>query len=398
MAPNVVDEGILITYHGILPMLVVLGVISSLISIWVLTRPSLKKTYVNRYFLVLAVYDLALNIFYIPIIVTATGCSIADYGSAWYFAHFGWTMACTFHALSTYVIVFLALDRFVGVWFPTWFKRLHAPPYGFWHRMAAVAVVCVGVHVPYMVDATVECCELDGQHMSRADLQCQSNDSSCSNGLWVSVDGYEYSFDETWHIVYRYFYMLIVRWLPSVLLLVFNISLVIAVCLGKVTFPGNSAKNEADSGSGRETIMRKGSRRVTRNSERILVATVIAMTASYILLTLPITIFLTGLADTGTERCLYSSPEETVRHVGNVLQLLEHVIHIFFLFFINPRFKREMLYQLRCREFPGEEGDTTTPDDQPGSGNRPISNASRSYRVRDSAVPLSCHPLRSDFS
>ena len=357
-----------------------------------------------RYFLVLAVYDLVLSIFYIPIVVTATGCRFRNYTSALYFAHFGWTTACTFHALGTYVIVFLSMDRFVGVWFPTWFKTLQQPPFGFWHRMAAVAVVCVGVHVPFMVDAAVECWESSNEDTGMfKSISNQTSDTSCTNGSWVSIDGFEYSFDETWHTVYRYFYNMIVRWLPSGVLFVLNFSLVTAVILGKVKLPGEAgeAENEkARAGTSMDTL-RKGSRRMMRNSERILVVTVIAMTASYVLLTLPITIFLTALANTGTERCVTSSPEETLRHIGNILQLLEHVLHVFFLFLINPRFRRETLYLLRCRES-GADEDTNSPDDQLTSGNRPVSHANRyssiTVRVRDSNMPVSCQSLRNDFS
>ncbi|XP_063850041.1 uncharacterized protein LOC135094150 [Scylla paramamosain] len=381
---------IVITYYGVLPVLVVLGVTGSVASIWVLLQPSLKKVAVNRYFLVLAAYDMALSVFYIPIVVTATGCNFLDYGSALYFAHFGWTTACTFHALGTYVIVFLSLDRFVGVWFPTLFKRLQQPPFGFLHRMVAMVVVCVGVHLPFMVDATVECEGFDEEEIQLSD------NSSCPNGSWVSSDGFENSFEERWHEVYRYFYNLMVRWLPYGLLAVFNFSLVMAVSLGKVRFPGAAATEvtKVDPATG---ALRSGNRRQARNSERVLVATVIAMTASYVVLTLPITIFLTAFAGTDTDRCSSPSPEETLRHVGNIFQLLEHVLHAVFLVLINPRFRRETLRLLGCRDSPGGEGDTTTPDDDLASATRPVSSASRSYslvvKVRNSTVPPSCHKL-----
>ena len=39
---------IVITYYGVLPVLVVLGVAGSVASMWVLLQPSLKKIAVNR--------------------------------------------------------------------------------------------------------------------------------------------------------------------------------------------------------------------------------------------------------------------------------------------------------------------------------------------------------------
>ena len=48
MAANMMDESIRITYHCVLPVLVVLGVVGSVSSIRVLCQPALRKAYVNR--------------------------------------------------------------------------------------------------------------------------------------------------------------------------------------------------------------------------------------------------------------------------------------------------------------------------------------------------------------
>ncbi|KAG0711113.1 putative G-protein coupled receptor [Chionoecetes opilio] len=380
----ILELSLRVVYRGVLPVVVALGVVTSLATIWVLAQPGLRKAAANRYFLALAASDLLLFLFYIPILVTACGCTFPDYGSAYYFSHFGWTLAASFHGMGTYTIVLLSLDRFVGVWFPTSFKRLQQPPFGFTQRMVAVIVLSVGVHVPIMAHGNVVCAE-------DKNIKCYSNATTCDSGNWVSVDGYECNYDQLWHIAYRYFYNFIVRWLPYALMFVFNVSLVIAVSMGKVKFPRQAVMDHEQLDGARP-----GARQKKRNKEGILVATVIAMTASYVLFTLPITIFLTGFADTGTDRCKYYNPKEMLRHMGNTLQVVEHVLHIFFLVLINPRFRREMLSLVRCRGATTEEGDTTTPGDD---RSKPLNSASHSAKAGDSnAEPPSSHSVASDIS
>ncbi|KAG0717832.1 hypothetical protein GWK47_007926 [Chionoecetes opilio] len=72
----------------------------------------------GEYFLALAAFDLLLFLFYLPILVSACGCTFPNYGSAYYFTHFGWSLANSFHGMGTYTLVLLALDRFVGVCSP----------------------------------------------------------------------------------------------------------------------------------------------------------------------------------------------------------------------------------------------------------------------------------------
>ncbi|KAG0727388.1 putative G-protein coupled receptor B0563.6 [Chionoecetes opilio] len=384
----VLELSLRVVYRGVLPVVVALGVVASLATIWVLAQPGLRKAAANRYFLALAAFDLLHFLFYIPILVSACGCTFPNYGSAYYFTHFGWTLAASFHGMGTYTLVLLALDRFVGVWFPTAFKRLQRPPFAFTHRMVAVVVLSVGVHVPFMSHGNVVCAEDEN-------IICSSNTTTCESGAWVSVNGYVCNYDHPWHIAYRHFQSLIVHWLPYALMYVFNVSLVIAVSLGKVRFPRSAAKGAAD--HEHQGAARTGAQQTKRNKEGILVATMIAMTASYVLFTLPIAIFLTGFADTGTERCKYYNPKEMLRHIGNILQLAERVLHIFFLLLIYPRFRREMMSLVRRRSATTEEGDTTSPDDQ-RSGSSPLSSALHSAKTGDSNTPPSSHFMESDIS
>lgn len=122
--------------------------------------------------------------------------------------------------------------------------------------------------------------------------------------------------------------------MPGCLLLFFNASLVVGVVQGRVNLP-------------------VGSQTPGKNGERKLVIITIAITATYILFTLPIMIYITGYAEALPNRCSGNHPTEVLRGVGNVLQLLEHVIHIAFLVGLNSRFRKELKILLRLEERSG---------------------------------------------
>lgn len=124
--------------------------------------------------------------------------------------------------------------------------------------------------------------------------------------------------------------------MPSCLLVFFNTSLVVGVMQGRVNLPAGS---QTPGGSG----------------ERNLIIITIAITISYVLFTIPIMIYITGFAGAEPDRCSANHPKEVLRAVGNSLQLLEHVIHIFFYIGLNRPFRKELKYLLRLEERP-EEG------------------------------------------
>ncbi|XP_050689020.1 uncharacterized protein LOC126981626 [Eriocheir sinensis] len=342
------DNGAVITYQIILPMLVAVGLVGSAISIIVLSKPSLKNVMGNKYFLALSLCDLSLIFSYIIIAATANGCVLKSYASAWYFAHFGWSVTCTVHALGTYIVIFMSLDRFVGVWFPMWFVAITQQPFNINKKLLFATVLCFGLHVPYMVDAEVLCVE-PSVNKTRACVVHAKD--ICTSDLYNSNDGFQKSFKEPWHEVYRCIYSLLVRWLPCALLIVLNFGLMLAVVTGRVKLPRAQGEVEAKASkveAGKQRQLKKN------KQEKVLVATAIAMTASYVVMTMPITIFLTGYAKPNATRCTESSPEENLRHVGNITQMLEHVLHGVYLLLINPSFRKELLCLLRCRKSTSE--------------------------------------------
>ncbi|XP_042209520.1 uncharacterized protein LOC121857500 [Homarus americanus] len=293
-----------------------------MVSVWLLCQPPLKTAHVNRYFLLLAICDISVCLSYIPVIITVTGCQLSTYGLAYYFAHFCWTITCTCHAFGTYTILWLAFDRFMAVWMYIYYQKTHKSGYFMRMRIIITYIGCFMLHLPYMIRGNVGCANVDERDVY-----------TCPNSSWVSLDGFEYDFNEPWHQTYRYIYSFSVRWLPSLLLVICNLGMILGVYKGKINFPsGHIGK---------------------RNGERNLIITMIAMTASYIIFTTPITIYLTFYAD---KRCT-DSPEENLRHIGNSLQLFEHVTHIVFLIALNTKFRKQIRIILHISQ-PGDELDS----------------------------------------
>ncbi|KAK8375484.1 hypothetical protein O3P69_008370 [Scylla paramamosain] len=322
-----------VVYRNVLPVLVFAGIILNVLCLVVLSRPSLRSTRVVWYFLALASSDLLVCVFHIPVITTITGCTFSSYGEAYYFTHFGWTMIGVCQSFGTYVIVWLSLDRFIAVWMYEIYPKIQQRPHVKRNRLLATAMACITFHLVYMVLADLTCSTED------------EGDEECTRGHWISVSGYQYQFEKTWHKVYCVIYGLFIRWFPGCLLIFFNASLVVGIVQGRVNLP-------------------VGIKTPGRSGERKLVIITIAITASYILFTFPIMIYITGFAEALPDRCGGNHPKEVLRAVGNTLQLLEHVIHIAFLVGLNSRFRKELKILLRlekradddyCHEQDGEK-------------------------------------------
>ncbi|XP_045594840.1 probable G-protein coupled receptor B0563.6 isoform X2 [Procambarus clarkii] len=340
-----VDKTHQVVYRQVLPVLVCLGILANGLCIVVLSRPRLRSAWVIRYFMVLAVSDLLVCVFYIPIITTINGCVFSSYNEARYFAHFGWSLVTFSQSVGTYVIVWLAMDRFMAVWTPRLYPRIQKMPKFMWIRIVVTVVLCFLIHLEYMVHVKISCVnDIDviwTNETCPSHNNTLSNDVNCLNNTWVVTDAYHYMYKKNWHEIVRIFYALMVRWLPCSLMLVFNASLVVGVVKQRIRFPATKKR---------------------RSGEKALAIITIAMTASYIILTLPITIYLTYYAELLPNRCHCDYPYELFRHIGNTLQLLEHVLHILFLVTLNHKFRRELKILLHL-EVRTKEGDYSTRDE-----------------------------------
>ncbi|KAK4304564.1 hypothetical protein Pmani_023444 [Petrolisthes manimaculis] len=318
-----VDVVHMVTYRRVLPFLVTLGLVTNLVALVVLCRPSLRHTKVNGYLIVLTVCDLLVCIFYIPVITTITGCVHYSYMDALYFAHFGWTLVGVFQTTGIYTILWLSLDRFMAVWMYDLYPRIQQKPHVIRNRMIVTGICCVTIFVLYMIDATVVC-------VSKVD-----QDQECQHGYWISISGFQLRYSKQWHRVFRIIFSLCIRWIPSTLLLGFNVGLVVGVAKGRLSFPSASHPN----------------------AERNLVTITICITFSYIFFSFPILVYITAFASKLEDRCSGLHSKEILRAVGNCFQLLEHIVHVFFMAGLNLAFRKELKVFLRLDQSTVEKED-----------------------------------------
>lgn len=327
-----------------------------------------------RYFLVLMVADLLVCVFFISIIRTIEACTFSSWTEAYVFAHFGWPVVNFLQSVATFTILWLAMDRFLAVWLPWTYRHLDQMTHFMWIRMLITVVVCFLSHIFYSVNASVYTKE----------------QTVCGNGTFVTVsDTYSYSYED-WAFGYLYakFYYVLIRWIPSLLLAVCNTGLVVAVLKGKIRLKDNPQK-AAPAANVRKSLASTNSiplinkttanneniptKKVTtpnvlKNKEKRLVMTMIAMSTSYIVLMLPITIYLSLSINAPHDHCCEYYPLLMFRDVGDVFQLIEHVIHMFFLLALNDKFKRELKVIMRFEKPTGTEDmssgqDTSTQKD-----------------------------------
>ncbi|ROT61532.1 hypothetical protein C7M84_020679 [Penaeus vannamei] len=108
-------------YRVVLPLVIVGGILVTTLSLVVLTRPRLRATHVNTYFLLLASADLVI-----------------------------------FVTFSMYVILWISYDRFLAVWD---FKRFHEiqKPGVLRVRLVGTLLVCVLIHMKHLFEVEINC-------------------------------------------------------------------------------------------------------------------------------------------------------------------------------------------------------------------------------------------------
>nr|XP_053649593.1 neuropeptide F receptor-like [Cherax quadricarinatus] len=323
-----VDAAHQVVYRGVMPVLVCLGLLANSLCGLILIKPSFTTSWVNRYFLVLVVSDLLVCVFTIPIITTINGCTSSSYFEAKYYAHFGWSLFALCQSVETYTIMWLAMDRFMAVWMYQIYPRIQKKPNFMLIRMIVTIVLCILFHLVYMIKSEVKDAVVDGIPYDNS--KNESNIQECIGNKTAISDGFHYEYKTQWHEIYRYFYSWTMKWLPSCLILVFNASLVFGVVIRRIKF--RAAKES-------------GKRR-----ERNLIILSIALAASHILLTLPITVYFIKYGELQLDRCCSNLPRDLFLHVANILQLLESIIPIMFQVALNHNFKKELKILLKLEE------------------------------------------------
>ncbi|XP_064096884.1 uncharacterized protein LOC135208526 [Macrobrachium nipponense] len=304
-------------YNIAFPVLIFIGSVANIICIVVLMRPRMRSVPVNKYFLALAWSDLVVCLMNIPIAVTTNGCDIRSYGEAVYFGHFGWSTIEVSQTVSFYTLLFLSYDRFLAVYFYQKFKQQNYAKI-LRQRYVITIIADIVIHLFYFFNVRIWC---------KDEMQVDH----CESGRFLIEDSYRFNDHTVWREVYFIFHELIIRWIPGLLLVIFNASLVAAIAIGRLSNPTSSHRSK-------------------KRDEFRLTITLIGITCSFIICTFPNTIYSIWFAANIKEKCY--GDHEVFRAVSNNLQLLEHVLHIVFLSMLNPSFRNELAHFLTCTPSP----------------------------------------------
>lgn len=145
-------------YDIVANLIVGVGIVSNILNLIVLTRPKLKGV-MYVYLLGLAVSNLFVLVTAIPALKFARGNNGSqNYATAFFMAHLEIPMLNSFMAASVYIIICMTVNRYISIYHPTHFQRIHT------FKNAYIAIVAsfaggVLLHIPLMFYQKVEECE-----------------------------------------------------------------------------------------------------------------------------------------------------------------------------------------------------------------------------------------------
>jgi hypothetical protein len=115
-----------VAYSVIAYLIVGIGMLGNLLSLVVLTRPNLKGV-MYVYLLGLAVSNLCVLITAVPALfnMSAEGFASENYSTAFYQAHLELRVINSFMASSVYIIICMTVNRYISIYRPTHFQRIH---------------------------------------------------------------------------------------------------------------------------------------------------------------------------------------------------------------------------------------------------------------------------------
>ncbi|XP_042866287.1 uncharacterized protein LOC122249460 [Penaeus japonicus] len=299
-----VEALLYVAYRVALPLMVVAGVLVTTLSLVVLTRPRLRATHVNMYFLLLASADLLIFVVSVATAVTLNGCDLPSRDFALYFAHFFFTLFYIVQTFSMYIILWISYDRFLAVWD---FKRFHEiqKPGVLRCRLVVTLLVCVLIHLKHLFEVEVTCVDEANQVVATAE--------PCDDGTWIINDGLHFLYRKAlWRQVFWVLRGLLVLVIPVVLVVVFNGGIVAALVCRRASNTAATAR--------------------TRDRDLSRIYTILAIAATFIVCTVPSLVHATFYAE-NIVRCHGPYAEEVLRAVANLLLLFEHVTHFVILSF-----------------------------------------------------------------
>ncbi|XP_037799648.1 probable G-protein coupled receptor AH9.1 [Penaeus monodon] len=215
-----------IAYNVVAPVIISFGILTNVLNLLVLTRPSLRGP-TFRYLKWLAVANLLVCVVLLPFTLHSHATPV-PYAAALYFAHIEVPVGNALIASSVYIVVGLSIDRFVAVCYPRKYRNLHSH-YVASVRIALSFIIAFIMYIPMAFYKVVVPVGGGGGGGGRGG----------GGGGGGAVGGGEgqplkYVIEENtkvvstqWFMVYEYLLEICVRFAPAVLLAVLNTWIII---------------------------------------------------------------------------------------------------------------------------------------------------------------------------
>jgi len=114
-----------VAYSVVAYIIVGVGLVGNLLNLVVLTRPNLKGV-MYVYLLGLAVSNLCVLLSAVPALFDiSVGLEDGYYSTAFYQAHMKLPLINSFMASSVYIIICMTVNRYISIYKPTQFQRIH---------------------------------------------------------------------------------------------------------------------------------------------------------------------------------------------------------------------------------------------------------------------------------
>ena len=108
----------------ILSILLVIGIISNLISLKIISRRKFRKNPINKYLWCLTIIDILTIVGYMPMLFITESCRQPSYFKAVYKAFVKSNLVYYGKYLTTYILLNLTIDRLLGIVKNTWYKNV----------------------------------------------------------------------------------------------------------------------------------------------------------------------------------------------------------------------------------------------------------------------------------
>ncbi|XP_066961376.1 probable G-protein coupled receptor B0563.6 [Macrobrachium rosenbergii] len=301
------DEIYSVVFEVVFPVLIVLGIISNVVNLIVLTRPRMMNK-IYRWLRTLAVVDICLCVLTTPVCMANSGHTPSGVVLAKYYSMFGWSLSIGSQIVSFYLMVWFAYDRYLAVCcherYP---KSLRYEK--FRGRVIFTITFVVILYAPTMFVGLV--CPVDGG--------------------WKPLDGYR-NIEEGWYKAYSWIREIFSRLVPAGFMTIFNIK--IALRLKHLRSIRDGFAN--------------GVPPSRRDKERKLVVLLFWVTAFFYIYNTPVAVYYLVFLNHDILPADRENDVLTFGVISNLVQMIGNVSNFTVYFFINPEYQKT-LKGLCCR-------------------------------------------------